>query len=92
MNKEVLDIKRKSTVIALFASLLMLSSSLIIMYDVSEAYGSETGGSILFDMGNGVTSWHDIVYDGSEPTIGDVLESTADANGYGYDYSNNGNI
>lgn len=82
MNKEAPDIKGKSTVIALFVSLLMLSSSFAMVSDISDAYGTGTEGNVLFDMGNGKTSWYEAE---SGSTIDEVLKNTAEANGHTYD-------
>lgn len=67
----------------------MVSSALAITIDISDVHGAEGEGNILFDMGNGETSWYEAEH-GS--TVGEVLKNTAEANGYEYGYSNSEGI
>ncbi len=59
----------------------MLSSSLVIITDISDVHGAENEDNILFDMGNGETSWYGAE---SGSSVDEVLKNTAEANGHEY--------
>lgn len=75
----------KRNVIAVLGIVLMLLASPLILSNDSTS-GAPNSDSVLFDMGNGDTTWGDFTPNTGD-TISDVIERAATASGIDYSYS-----